>query len=199
MIPRSWNFVKTLVAVFLLVISAVAGRAEDWFVKGKVYTNVHVTKVNPDTVSVDYDGGTGRLALVDLPPDIAKRFAAAAKKAQAFAELEKKAETDPIDRLIVRLSGDSMWLNGGVRPIRLPPTASAQDLVTAYDNPYPGPGYVKTATLLEWRDVQIDPFIAPYTAVRIRTAEGDKIILFQYQGSSKGIGLWWNKEFRSGF
>jgi len=51
------NIMKTraalpLAGLLLLVVCANLAQAEDWFVKGRVYNNVQVTKVNPDSVSV---------------------------------------------------------------------------------------------------------------------------------------------------
>ncbi len=190
----------SLLAVLLLFFVYEKGaHAEDWFVKGRVYNNIHVTKVNPDSVSVTYDGGAGRLALTDLPPDIARRFAAEAKKAQAFAALEKKAETDPIDHLVVSLSPDGMWMNGMSVSIELPANASPAELLAALVRANRAYGDLKGAKIVESRQVQIEPMANPFTAVRVATADGEKIILFQFEdGGAKG-GSWWNRVYPSGF
>lgn len=177
-------------AIGLLTITW-PGRAEDWFVKGRTYNNVHVIEVNPDTVSVSYDGGTGRLALSDLPPEIAQRFAADAKRAQAFAELEKKAETDAIDRLIVRLERprDGMWVNGMWSTLALPQTAKPAELIA-------GLKYLQCEKIDESRAIEIDG--EPFTAIRIEAAGGEKIVLLRYTNTSRG-GEWAAREYPAGF
>jgi hypothetical protein len=184
-----------LAGLLLLVVCANLAQAEDWFVKGRVYNNVQVTKVNPDSVSVSYTGGTGRLALADLPADIAKRFVAAAKRAQAFAELEKKAETDPIDHLIVSLDQNGMWMNGMFVDIDSPANASPAELLDALARANRAYGDLKGAKIIESRQIQIDPMTAPFTAVRVTTANGGKIVLFQYMDGGARGGSWWNREF----
>ena len=185
--PRPSPF---LVAVLVLALVS-SGRAEDWFVKGRVYDNVKVTHVNPDTVSINYDGGTGRLALADLPPDIAKRFLADAKKAQAFAALEKKAETDPIDHLIVSLEPMGLlWVNGSMRRLDLPAAATPAELLAAL-------GYLKDEKIIEVRAIEISG--DPFTAVRVAAAGGEKIVLLQYEPGGARGGIWFNKVFPSGY
>ena len=188
-----------LLSLTLLVALALPTHAEDWLVKGRTYHNVQVLHVNPDTVSVQYDGGTGRLALVDLAPGIASRFAADAKKAHVFAVIEARAATDPIDHLIVSLGEDGMWMNGVEVSLHQGATATPAQLVRALGDANRAYNYLKTAAILETRQVQIAPMPTPYLAVRVRTTEGDKIILFQYADVGIAGGYWWNKIFASGY
>jgi hypothetical protein len=90
-------------------------RAEDWTICGKTYSNVRVVKVEDDLVSVTYDGGMGRLAIADLPPDVQKRFnydptkakqaaqdraaAQAQADAQVAAELAQQQKQQAADRV----------------------------------------------------------------------------------------------------
>jgi hypothetical protein len=126
-LDRLWLLVVLLNLAFLQLC-----HGEDWTVKGKAYRNIHVIKVNPDTVSVTYDGGTGRLYLSDLTSQLQLKFKDAAKEAKAFAVVEKNADTDPIAHLVVTLSGScgGMWMNGACFIVRLPKTASPEDLAS---------------------------------------------------------------------
>jgi hypothetical protein len=173
------------------------GYTEDWTIKGKIYHHVRVTKVNADTVSVTYDGGAGRLNLVDIPPEWQKRFAAQAEEAGAFVVVEKNADaTDPIDQLVVKLSSlNGMWTNGGCRSIHLPKTASAEELVTQLWKMREFPGD-KSYKILQVRQVSIDgPVFSPlYTAVLVQTNVGRKIVFFEYQGEVSGG---WNRFYDS--
>ena len=57
-----------------LVLLIIPLRAEDWTVGTRVYHNVKAGAVDEGMVSITYDGGAGRVALADLPPDLQKRF-----------------------------------------------------------------------------------------------------------------------------
>jgi len=165
--------------------------ADDWFVKGRAYHNVQVLRVNPDTVSVNYDGGTGRLALADLPPDIAQRLAADAKKAQSFAIIKQEAATDLIDHLIVSLTPmHGLWVNGAQREINLPSTAAPDAVLTAT-------GCVTPPKILEVRAVQIDG--DAYTAVRATMDGTENIVLLRYLAGGPNGGNWSYKIFPSGY
>jgi hypothetical protein len=170
------------VAASLLLACALPDRAEDWFVKGRTYTNVRVIRVNADTVSINYDGGTGRLALADLPEELGKRFAPAAHDAQAFAELEKKADTDAIDHLLVKLEPtNGMWRSGPWEILKLSPDAHPADLIAVMKD-------LRGAKVLEVRPVQIDSL--PFTAVRVNVASGPEIVLLMYLDAGANGGFW---------
>jgi hypothetical protein len=81
-----------------LAVTLLPTLAEDWTVNGKTYHNVTVSKVEPDSVHIMFDGGIGSLKLSDLTPELQKRFnydpakAKAAEEAEAerHAQLERK-------------------------------------------------------------------------------------------------------------
>jgi len=79
-------------AVILFPVSA-----EDWTVAGKDYHNVVVGQIEADRVHITYDGGIGTVMLVDLTPELQKRFnydpVAAAK---ATAEQQAKASASVV-------------------------------------------------------------------------------------------------------
>jgi len=82
---------KVLALVVLMILPAMA---EDWTVNGKDYHDVKVTKVEDDSVSVEYAGGIGRFAIADLSPELKKRFNYDPVKAAAIAK--QKADEDAL-------------------------------------------------------------------------------------------------------
>ncbi len=180
-----------VVLLVLLVLPQVV-HAEDWTVKGRTYQNIRVIKVNPDTVSVTYDGGTGRLNLSDLTPNLQLKFKEAATEARAFAVVEKNADTDPIAHLVVSLSGSyGMWMNGACFIVRLPKTASPEDLAS---NTLPKWGYTNYK-ILKVERIQIPDSwpSANFTEILFHAASTDKILVLAYQG----VG-WWSRPYDSG-
>ncbi len=88
------------IAVSFIILLSVS-RAEDWTVNGKVYHNVTVSKVEPDQVSIMYDGGTDTLSLTDLTPELKERFhydpkAAEAATMQRQVVLEQSIQSTPL-------------------------------------------------------------------------------------------------------
>ena len=185
-----------LVAVALpLLFSAAFLHAEDWTVKGKIYRNIHVTQINPDTVSVTYEGGTGRLYLSELTPELQSKFKDAAENAKAFAVIEGKAVTDPIAHLVVSLSGlGGMWMNGMSPIIRLPKNAAPEDVASKVLQVEGS----KNCRVIRVEQVQIDDDMpsSSFTAVLVHTDISDKIVLLRYfdQGT-----FWWSRVFESGY
>src|ERR1700761_6288647 len=89
---------KQFVWAGLLIIGFGVAQAEDWDVKGKTYHNVQVKSSDDAFVSIMYDGGIGRVALADLPPDVRKRFTydPAKSKAALDAEAARVAASDRV-------------------------------------------------------------------------------------------------------
>ena len=87
---------KHFVWVGLLISGFGIAHAEDWDVKGKTYHNVQVKNSDDAYVSITYDGGIGRVALADLPPDVRRRFTydPAKSKAALDAEAARVAASD---------------------------------------------------------------------------------------------------------
>jgi len=104
--------------------------------------------------------------------------------------------TDPIDRLVARLSSDGMWQNGLFKPVDLPQSASPEEVISQVDKLtglYQG-GKLTSYRIIETRQVQIISSITggKFTAVLLDTNLGKKIVLLQYQGSKTG---WWSRAY----
>jgi hypothetical protein len=82
----------------LLIVGLGIAHAEDWDVKGKTYHNVQIKGLDDAYASIIYDGGIGRVALADLPPDVRKRFSydPAKSKAALDAETSRLEASDQI-------------------------------------------------------------------------------------------------------
>jgi hypothetical protein len=166
-------------------------RAEEWVVKGRAYHHVEVLSVNPNTVSINYTGGTGRLPLADLSPELQARFKDAAAIAAAAA-------TDPIIHLVVSLSGDGLWANGVMARIDLPAEATPEQLVPrALQYEVKKQNY-RIIRIVHVEQVRIDPWAnsPKYTAVLVHGEPSDKIVLLLYEGPTVG---WFNRVFDSGY
>jgi hypothetical protein len=182
----------TLVVVLAFSLLAPWCRSEDWLVKGRTYHNVNVIGVNPDTVSVTYDGGTGRLQLADLTPELQAKFKDAAVLATA-------ATTDPIAHLVVSLSGTyGMWVNGMSPVINQPKNATADQLVPEALRPLVRFEHYQIIRIEKVEQVKIDPVIpnSNYMAALVHGNPSDKIVLFQYINERVG---WYSKVFDSGW
>lgn len=91
---------KTLFALLLLSISL---NAEDWTIGGKTYRDVSVGQVEADCVHITYSNGIGSIKIVDMPPELQKRFgfdpiaakAASDAKAKALADAEASLPIQP--------------------------------------------------------------------------------------------------------
>lgn len=103
-----------------------------------------------------------------------------------------KVKLDPIERLVIRLSSSPLWGNGIYVPVKLPESASNEELVAA--------AFAVTALDLrgDWRVGEARPVHFEhtpegeiYTAVVVETRLGQKIVLLQYQSKSG----WWNRVF----
>lgn len=82
--------------LILLLATALPICAEDWTVNGKNYKSVVTGKVEADRVHITYEGGVGTIMLVDLPPDLKKRFNydPVAAKAASDVEAQREAQSD---------------------------------------------------------------------------------------------------------
>lgn len=103
-----------------------------------------------------------------------------------------KVKLDPIERLVTRLSASPLWGNGIYVPLKLPESASKEELVAA--------AFAVTALDLrgDWRvgearpvHFEHTPESETHTAVLVETRLGQKIVLLQYQSASG----WWNRVF----
>ena len=114
----------------------------------------------------------------------------------AIKVVEKgKTPPDPIERLVERLSKNLGWTNGVFPAIKLPSTATTEQVVsevfrmTGFDQ-----GHVTSYKVMQTKDVQI-PVGMPlerYTAVLVQTNFGEKIALLKYEGGSSG---WWSRVY----
>jgi hypothetical protein len=110
-------------------------------------------------------------------------------------EVKEKPVPDAIERLVERLSPThGLWTNGLSPLIELPETATVAEVIarvfwmTGFDQ-----GHVTSHQILETREVQVPASLPDrYTAVRVQTNFGEKIVLIQYQGEAAG---WWSRVF----
>ena len=166
--------------------------SDDWTIKGKTYRNIHVIGVNPDTVSVTYDGGTGRLPLADLTPELQAKY-------KDSAALATDAATDPIAHLAVTLSATyGLWVNGMSPIILLPKNATPDQLVHEALKPIVRFEHYKMLRIEKVEEVKIDTGFpdSTYTGVLIHGDPSDKIVLLHYVNEKVG---WYSKVFNSGW
>jgi hypothetical protein len=99
-------------------------------------------------------------------------------------------ERDPVERLVVRLSGNhGLFMNGIFQPIRLPVAASPQDVTKKLFETIREKGDTDDYEILKTKEVMI--MGEAYTAVTLRTVTGMKILLLKrpLQDSSG----WWHR------
>jgi hypothetical protein len=120
----------------------------------------------------------------------------ATPKASVFAHQSVAAQaqpvlSDPIDRLVARLSDSRTWMNGLFHGLGLPTTASSEQVIErALAQAEPNIGKVTSYKVLEIREVHVGLMIQPFTAARVSTNLGEKIVLFQKTGSG-----WWQQVY----
>jgi hypothetical protein len=97
-----------------------------------------------------------------------------------------------VDNLVTILSSNPLWQNGVSPTIDLPPTASTEQVIAKYfESVSFDEGKVSSTNILEIRNVQIRGSLPDsYTAVRVSTNLGEKIVLLQYSGK-----MWWSKVY----
>lgn len=101
--------------------------------------------------------------------------------------------SDPIDRLVARLSASPMWNNGGFAKIDLPKAAKTADVLAkvfasiSFDQ-----GPVTRHKIVEERKVHIANDDHDYTAIVVDTNFGQRVALISYWGPTVG---WWSRVF----
>jgi hypothetical protein len=106
-------------------------------------------------------------------------------------------ESDPIDRLVAKLTASGgMWRNGLFPVLGLTATAMPKQVINRYFSMGLPLGQAPDYKILEIREVHIPirGMIEPdsYMAALLWTSTGEKILLFQYQGSAVG---WWSRVY----
>lgn len=118
------------------------------------------------------------------------------------------AKSDPIATLAERLSASPLWRNGHFADVKLPATASTDEVIAGmFEKLSLQEGQVSRFRVLETRLVRI-PENVPYTnvpttrttqalhytyiAALVRTDYGDKIVLMKYEGPRVG---WWSRVY----
>ena len=92
--------------------------------------------------------------------------------------------SDPVDRLVSRLSSDGLWQNGVTPVLPLPANATTEEIVSREFS-----GQAVSYKILRVRQVHIQGSQPDfYTAILIQTDAGDKIALCRYDKSMSG---WW--------
>lgn len=95
---------RLILAVIVAGLCCVTARAEDWTVDGKDYHNVVVGQVEADRVHISYDGGVGTVALVDLSPELQKRFNYDPQKAKASADARAQVSAEAQQEIATELA-----------------------------------------------------------------------------------------------
>jgi hypothetical protein len=97
--------------------------------------------------------------------------------------------TDPISRVVTQESHNEFFGNGMWSPIRLPPSATATQVISSILG--------TNLTILEVRSVRVSyndetaKIIDPnYIGVLVKNANGQKVYLLQYQPRSGGWRSW---------
>lgn len=133
---------------------------------------------------------------------------------QGAAAEQSVAQGDPIARLVERLSVSHLWRSGPYPQLRLPATASTDEVIArVFAITSLGEGRTTRYRILETRLVQISEGQAaqfgipetrrmqiqiaeglPYTyiAALVRTEMGDKIVLLKYEDTRAG---WWSRVY----
>jgi hypothetical protein len=112
-----------------------------------------------------------------------------------FCEYRSPVGVDPISTLVTKLEASPVWSNGRFQPLKLPATATADELVPLlFENVSFDQGRVRTFRIVETRVVHICDIQSKYIAVLIETEFGPKIALFIYHEALTG---WWNRVFDS--
>ena len=103
--------------------------------------------------------------------------------------------SDPVDRLVAKLSSShGLWRNGGSPIPGLPATASTDQVVSrVFQMTGFVRGHVTTHRILTVRKVRIPGDLPDiYTAVVTDTDLGRKIVLLRYEGPAAG---WWSRVY----
>ena len=99
----------------------------------------------------------------------------------------EKTMPDSIDFLVEDLSAcGGRWMNGLFAPIELPVGAPANEVVVKHL------GAATPHEVLSVRDVEIE-FAGKYTAARIKTERGERVVLMKYTDSSG----WWSRSYEA--
>jgi hypothetical protein len=114
---------------------------------------------------------------------------------------QNAAKADEIDDLVTNLSNTNRlggWNSGQYSVLRLPATASTNDIIKKiFDMDLPK-GQEADYKILEIRQVRIPnglrPDIQTYTAAVVRKDESKKIVIFNYWGPNLG---WWSRVYDS--
>jgi len=97
-----------------------------------------------------------------------------------------------IERLVARLDKSPLWRNGHFPKVDLPSSATPEEVAArVFDASLFDKGNkVKSRRTLEAREVKVGG--RDYTAMRVETDLGTKIVLMQYEGERTG---WWSRVF----
>ena len=114
--------------------------------------------------------------------------------------------SDPIDRLVTKCSANALWRYGVFPTIKLPETASIDDVVeqtikvqsfyadgsaTSGIRPFTK---VKSFKIIKVRKVCIRNDQTPFTVVLLQTDFGEKIVIFRYEPKGKDF-VWWSQVY----
>jgi len=102
---------------------------------------------------------------------------------------------DAIDRLVAKLASSfGTWMNGGAPVLEAPKDAPIEEVVKeVFEKTSFAQGKATECKILQQRRVRLEgPLPDIYTAVRVQTNLGEKIVILQEQG--KGVG-WWSRVY----
>jgi hypothetical protein len=102
---------------------------------------------------------------------------------------------DDIDRLVAKLASSfGAWMNGGAPVLEAPKDAPVEEVVKeVFEKTSFAQGKVTEFKILQQRQVRLEgPLPDIYTAVRVQTNVGEKILILQHHGKSVG---WWSRVY----
>jgi hypothetical protein len=115
----------------------------------------------------------------------------------ATAHKSQVTVSDPIDRLVAKLSTDDMWMNGYFTAIDLPRTASTEEIVAQALHPKGRPAWLPTVRSYQVVSVRQVYIGSPagdlnFKAVQVDTNLGQKIVLLRYESQMMS---WWHRTY----
>ena len=119
---KEW-FVKTAISIVIFIICAfpIYSSGEDFTtLAGKTYSNVTVTRVEPDGITIKHSAGLIKLFYGELPEDVRARYGADPEKARKYQEgrrlQQMKADAAKVNQdMLRRVEAQAIMVHGTVR------------------------------------------------------------------------------------
>jgi hypothetical protein len=122
---RTW---PVRVALLTVACGLFPLHADDWKTNdGKVYQDVKLIRLDPDTVTILYTDGGARVPLANLPPDLQKRFGFDPVAAKAAATARAKEAEANAKALQAEMDRASEQRQPGPEPVPETDTSNSED------------------------------------------------------------------------